>query len=71
MHLAPDGLPRMMLRLGTRCRRACVPPNDHSRWTVRTLAAELGLPASTVHAMLVAARWCGRMLVHLRAGRPA
>ena len=31
-------------------------PDDQSRWTVRTLAAELGLPASTVHAMLTNAR---------------
>jgi transposase len=34
----------------------CQPPDDQSRWTVRTLAAELGLPASTVHAMLRNAR---------------
>ena len=34
----------------------CQQPEDQSRWTVRTLAAELGLPASTVHAMLVAAK---------------
>jgi transposase len=32
----------------------CQQPEDQSRWTVRTLAAEVGLPASTVHAMLVA-----------------
>jgi transposase len=36
--------------------RVCQQPEDQSRWTVRTLAAELGLPASTVHAMLVAAK---------------
>src|SRR5580692_9318046 len=36
--------------------RVCQQPDDPSRWTVRTLATELGLPASTVHAMLVAAR---------------
>ena len=36
--------------------RVCQKPEDQSRWTVRTLAAELGLPASTVHAMLVAAK---------------
>jgi len=35
---------------------ACQRPDAQSRWSVRTLAAELGLPASTVHAMLVAAR---------------
>jgi transposase len=35
--------------------RVCQQPDDQSRWTVRTLAAELGLPASTVHTMLVAA----------------
>ena len=34
----------------------CQQPDDQSRWTVRTLATELGLPASTVHAMLVAAK---------------
>jgi transposase len=34
----------------------CQQPEDQSRWTVRTLAAELGLPASTVHAMLVASK---------------
>jgi transposase len=36
--------------------RVCQQPDDQSRWTVRTLAAEVGLPASTVHAMLVAAK---------------
>jgi hypothetical protein len=36
--------------------RVCQQPEDQSRWTVRTLAAELGLPASTVHAMLVASK---------------
>src|SRR5260370_9232956 len=36
--------------------RVCQQPEDQSRWTVRTLAAELKLPASTVHAMLVAAK---------------
>jgi hypothetical protein len=36
--------------------RVCQQPEDQSRWSVRTLAAELGLPASTMHAMLVAAR---------------
>jgi transposase len=36
--------------------RVCQQPEDQSRWTVRTLAADLGLPASTVHAMLVAAK---------------
>jgi transposase len=36
--------------------RVCQQPEDQGRWTVRTLAAELGLPASTVHAMLVAAK---------------
>jgi transposase len=34
----------------------CQQPEEQSRWSVRTLAAELGLPASTVHAMLVAAK---------------
>src|SRR5713226_4042043 len=36
--------------------RVCQQPDDQSRWTVRTLAAELGLPSSTVHAMLRAAK---------------
>jgi transposase len=36
--------------------RVCQQPETQSRWTVRTLAAELGLPASTVHGMLVAAK---------------
>ena len=36
--------------------RVCQQPDDQSRWTVRSLAAEVGLPASTVHAMLVAAK---------------
>src|ERR1700676_3179276 len=36
--------------------RVCQQPDDQSRWTVRTLAAELGLAASTVHTMLVAAK---------------
>src|SRR5437763_11275475 len=36
--------------------RVCQQPEDQSRWTVRTLAAELGLPASTVHTMLVSAK---------------
>src|SRR6202158_2160756 len=36
--------------------RVCQQPDDQSRWTVRTLAAEFGLPSSTVHAMLVAAK---------------
>src|SRR5258707_3027532 len=36
--------------------RVCQQPEDQSRWSVRTLAAELGLPASTMHAMLVAAK---------------
>jgi len=36
--------------------RVCQQPENQSRWSVRTLAAELSLPASTVHAMLVAAK---------------
>lgn len=36
--------------------RVCQQPDDLSRWSVRTLAVELGLPSSTVHAMLVAAK---------------
>jgi transposase len=33
--------------------RACQQPPHYSRWSVRTLAADLKLPASTVHQMLV------------------
>ena len=33
--------------------RACQQPKFLSRWSVRTLARDLGLPRSTVHAMLV------------------
>ena len=36
--------------------RVCQQPDDQSRWSVRTLAAELGLPSSTVHRMLVASQ---------------
>jgi transposase len=36
--------------------RVCQQPEDQRRWTVRTLADELDLPASTVHAMLVASK---------------
>ena len=31
---------------------ACQQPKSHSRWSVRTLAREVGLPASTVHTIL-------------------
>lgn len=34
----------------------CQQPDEQSRWSVRTLAAELGLPSSTVHGMLLAAK---------------
>jgi transposase len=34
-------------------RRVCQQPESYSRWSVRTLAEDLGLPASTVHQMLV------------------
>jgi transposase len=34
--------------------RVCQQPEHYSRWSVRTLAQDLGLPASTVHQMLVA-----------------
>lgn len=34
--------------------RVCQQPEFQSRWSVRTLARELGLPRSTVHEMLVA-----------------
>jgi len=34
--------------------RVCQQPADLSRWTVRTLARDLGLPPSTVHEVLVA-----------------
>ncbi len=34
--------------------RVCQQPEFYSRWSVRTLAKDLGLPRSTVHEMLVA-----------------
>src|SRR5467141_986044 len=34
--------------------RVCQQPKHYSRWSVRTLATDLGLPSSTVHQMLVA-----------------
>src|ERR1700737_455415 len=34
--------------------RTCQQPEHYSRWSVRTLATDLGLPPSTVHQMLVA-----------------
>jgi transposase len=34
--------------------RACQQPEHYSRWSVRTLATDLGLPSSTGHQMLVA-----------------
>src|ERR1700694_5110310 len=34
--------------------RVCQQPEHYSRWSVRTLATDLGLPASTMHQMLVA-----------------
>ena len=34
--------------------RACQQPQHYSRWSVRTLAEDLGLPRSTVHQILVA-----------------
>jgi transposase len=33
--------------------RVCQQPEHYSRWSVRTLAEDLGLPVSTVHQMLV------------------
>jgi len=36
--------------------RVCQQPEAQSLWSVRTLAAELGLPSSTVHGMLTAAK---------------
>jgi len=33
--------------------RACQQPESYSRWTVRTLARDLALPAATVHEVLV------------------
>jgi len=35
-------------------RRVCQQPKHYRRWSVRTLATDLGLPSSTVHQMLVA-----------------
>jgi len=36
--------------------RVCEQPDAYSRWSVRTLARDLGLPPSTVHEALVSAR---------------
>ncbi|MGH9408309.1 MAG: IS630 family transposase [Vicinamibacterales bacterium] len=36
--------------------RVCEQPTAYSRWSVRTLARDLGLPPSTVHQALVSAR---------------
>src|SRR5271157_5437521 len=36
--------------------RACQKPRYYSRWSVRTLAADLGLPRSIVHQILVASK---------------
>jgi transposase len=36
--------------------RVCEQPKAYSRWSVRTLARDLGLPPSTVHEALVSAR---------------
>jgi transposase len=36
--------------------RVCEQPQAYSRWSVRTLARDLGLPPSTVHEALVSAR---------------
>src|SRR3984957_19809243 len=36
--------------------RVCQQPEDQGRWTVRSLAAAVGLPARAVHAMVVAAK---------------
>jgi transposase len=36
--------------------RACQKPQHYSRWSVRTLAQDLGLPRSTVHQILVASK---------------
>jgi transposase len=47
--------PKHDLRVWQRLQqRVCQQPELQSRWTVRTLARELGLPRSTVHEMLVA-----------------
>ncbi len=55
MRHARDGLRSMAPKRLEVQTRVCQQPDDQGRWTVRTLAAELGLPASTVHGMLVAA----------------
>ncbi len=44
-------------------RRVCQPPKFQSRWSVRTLAREVGLPRRTVHQML---RASGLPPQHLR-----
>ena len=46
----PKHGPEVLQRVQT---RVCQQPEHYSRWSVRTLAEDLGLPASTVHQMLV------------------
>jgi transposase len=48
----PKHSPEVLKKVQT---RVCQQPRPYSRWSVRTLAADLQLPASTVHQMLVAA----------------
>lgn len=47
----PKHGPRVWARVQ---QRACQQPEIYSRWTVRTLARDLGLPPATVHEMLTA-----------------
>ena len=47
----PKHSPEVLQKVQT---RVCQQPQHYSRWSVRTLAADLQLPASTVHQMLVA-----------------
>src|SRR5713226_7904484 len=55
MRRVPDGRPSIPRRSCEKVQtRVCQQPQHYSRWSVRTLAADLQLPPSTVHQMLVA-----------------
>src|SRR5260370_1931894 len=53
MPRALDGRRNTMPQCGRKCKPlACQQPESEGRWTVRTLARKVGLPHSTVHAIL-------------------
>jgi transposase len=53
MRLVPEGHRNMVILQKVQS-RVCQQPEHYSRWSVRALATDLGLPPSTVHQMLVA-----------------